>query len=343
MWISLVSTDRHDAYTTSEIQRMMKHYQIAYFKSMEAKDMTSKQVQYYFSVYKHCNITKAAEELIVTRPVISRALAEIENIIGVKLFDRKSSGLTPTEPGVMLFNMLDSFSKTYAVTVERLRNLSLVKESHNLRIGMMDASSGWFYPLVYHKFLEKYPDIIVNVEGINAEEAESLIFDGTLDVAIAPIMRDSSLLLGSQYLYTTQWVLCSPKNSTKAGVVEAADSEGIDISITAELSVAILETLPPPFYKYRDIVLSTKDPEMVRVAVSSGYAHAVLPLELCAHWDGVLNRPFVPLAAPGIYLIWNKIIPHSSSFNDFVNFVKGIDFESLRKAWGDYKPVVENQ
>lgn len=305
--------------------------------------MTVKQIQYYFAIYKHCNITKAAEELIVTRPVISRTLSEMEKEIGVKLFERNSSGITPTDHGVRLFHMFDCFSKTYELTINEIRNQSTENESRSLRMGMIDASIGWFYPLVYSRFQEKHPDIIVNVEGINAEDAERLLCDGTLDMAVAPIMCDDSALFGSQYLYTTQWVLCSPKNNSKAGVVKGANSEGIELSASEEFSMAILETLPAAFYRYKEIVLSTKDPEMVRLAVSGGYAHAILPLELCAHWDGVLNRPLDPPMPACIHLLWNNCIPHDPAFDIFLDFVKSIDFESLRNTQGCYIPVAENE
>ena len=270
--------------------------------------------------------------MIVTRPVISRALSDIEKEIGVKLFDRKSSGITPNEHGVILFNMFDSFSKTYMQTVERLRNLSLLNESRNLRIGMMDASSGWFYPVLFRPFHERYPDITILVDGLQPEEASRLLIDGVVDIAVSPVMEDSSPLLKSFYLYTTQWVLCSP-------IDLSIDVDEVTTSGCREYSIAILETLPPPtFYEYKDIVLSTKDPEMVRIAVAGGFAHAVLPLEICSSWEDVKRRPFVPALRPKIHLLWNGAIPHNQAFHSFMDFCNGVDFEPLRSAWGNYAP-----
>jgi DNA-binding transcriptional LysR family regulator len=40
--------------------------------------MTETEIRYFLAVYRNRNITKAAEELIVTRPVVSRALVKIE-------------------------------------------------------------------------------------------------------------------------------------------------------------------------------------------------------------------------------------------------------------------------
>lgn len=306
--------------------------------------MTETEIRYFLAVYRNRNITKAAEELIVTRPVVSRALAKIEKEIGVKLFDRKVGGLVPTEQGTLLFNMFDSFVKTYKLTLERLKNPNLLVESRSLCIGMMNAGSGWLYPLIYRRFHQKYPNIVLKVEGINPLEAEQLLYDGTLDMAISPLMADySSDLLGLHYLYSTHWVLCSPVNSTKPGTVREKESGKIEVSMIKDLSVAILETLPPPFYPYKEIVLSTKDPEMVKIAVTGGYAHAILPLELCAQWEGVINRQFIPSYDPHIYLLWNKSVPHSPAFESFLSFLKKIDFARLDMPGVFLRPELKSQ
>jgi len=295
--------------------------------------MTAKQIQYYMAIFKHCNITKAAEELIVTRPVISRALSDMERELCVRLFDRKSDGIVPTEGGVILHNMLDSIIKSYTITVERLRNLSAFDESRGLRIGLMDAGSWWLYPIIYHKFHEIYPEVVVNVSGIIAEDAADLLLNASIDAAIAPIFEDSSPLLDSHYLYTTQWVLCSPKD-LNATVPHLPDSESVELSIIKDLPIAILETLAPPFYEYKNVVLSTKNADMLRITVLSGFAHAVLPLELCANWEGVNRRSLVPPIAPEMFLLWNNSLPHSSAFTKFINFVKSLDFMSINESLG---------
>jgi len=294
--------------------------------------MTEKQITYFSSVYKHGSITKAAEDMIVSRPVISRAISEVEQEIGVRLFDRKSNGVIPTEPCVILYNMLDCFGKTYDLTIEKLRNLSFLNESRSLRIGMLDASSGWFYPMVYRPFHNEYPNITISVEGILSEDSSRLLNEGVLDLAIGPLSRRPSVLLGSLYLYTTQWVLCSPKTDPCTAAAEAT------AAMISELQIAILETLPHSFYESKNVVLTTHDSETVRIAVAGGYAHSVLPLELCGNWADVVVRPFVPSSAPEIYLLWNEATPHSPVFDTFMAFIKNVDFEPLRKTRGIFRP-----
>ncbi|MDR0839286.1 MAG: LysR family transcriptional regulator [Oscillospiraceae bacterium] len=293
--------------------------------------MTEKQIQYFFAVYRHGSITTASEELYVSRPVISRAISEIERAIGVSLFDRKSSGITPTKQGAILYGMLDEFARTYDITIKKLRSMDF-NEPRDLRVGILEAGGGWFYSLVYRKFHEMYPDINMTIESIQVEKASKLIIDGLLDTAISPILGNTTMLLGSLFLYNAQWVLCAPKNSVHANAKE------ITLDDTSTMSVAILETLPPPFYKYKKVVLSTREPEMVRIAVENGYAHAILPSNVCSAWGDMVILPFSPPLTSPTYLLWNKAAPHNSAFDDFMKVINEIDFEPLTTSLSGYRP-----
>lgn len=296
--------------------------------------MTIPQIQYFFAVFKHGNITKVAEELHISRPVISRAISEIEKATKTKLFERTRSGITPTEQGIVLYHMFDSFRNTYNTTIEKLRNPDSAEESQFIRVGVLDASSNWFYPVIYKVFHEKYPNVNVSVVGINADKAVDFIVDGVVDVAFSPIISNKPKWLDTLYLYRTQWVFCTSANDSNP------KPSSFLIKEVADLPLALLETLPPPFYSYKNVVLSTKDAELVRIAIASGYACAVLPMEICAGWEDVATTPFDPPQTPPIYLLWSNVVSHNAALTDFINVVKQIDFELLRRSWGNYRAEI---
>ena len=64
--------------------------------------MTLKQIEYYEAVCQTGNVTAAAQQLYVSRSVISRALQELEEELGIRLFLRSRDGMELTEQGVML-------------------------------------------------------------------------------------------------------------------------------------------------------------------------------------------------------------------------------------------------
>ncbi|CDL84688.1 helix-turn-helix domain-containing protein [Xenorhabdus szentirmaii] len=68
----------------------------------------SKDLANFIVVAKNKSINKATKELFITESPISRSLKKLEFSLGVKLFVRKSQGLTLTEEGECLYNKVIS-------------------------------------------------------------------------------------------------------------------------------------------------------------------------------------------------------------------------------------------
>ena len=60
----------------------------------------------FYTVATLGNISKAAEELFVSQPAISRVISVLEDEYNTKLFIRSKSGVTLTREGLNLFNMI---------------------------------------------------------------------------------------------------------------------------------------------------------------------------------------------------------------------------------------------
>ena len=64
--------------------------------------MKLKQLEYFQTICKYNNITRAAEELHISQPSLSGVIRELEEEFQVPLFHRLSKGLIPTEQGTVL-------------------------------------------------------------------------------------------------------------------------------------------------------------------------------------------------------------------------------------------------
>lgn len=64
--------------------------------------MTMNQMQYFSTVCRYHNITTAAKILMISQPGLSARLSELEAEVGVKLLERTSKGVSPTEEGARL-------------------------------------------------------------------------------------------------------------------------------------------------------------------------------------------------------------------------------------------------
>src|SRR5690606_29515366 len=62
-------------------------------------DMELRHLRYYLTVVKHLNFTKAAEELHMAQPPLSRQIRELEEAMGLSLFERRGKRIFLTSAG----------------------------------------------------------------------------------------------------------------------------------------------------------------------------------------------------------------------------------------------------
>ena len=85
--------------------------------------MTEKQGIYYRRCIDLGTISAAAEELFVSRSVISRMISELEAEFETKLVDRKKQGVFPTAAGTMLYNTIGQMQELKSKLKEDIKKL----------------------------------------------------------------------------------------------------------------------------------------------------------------------------------------------------------------------------
>jgi DNA-binding transcriptional LysR family regulator len=288
--------------------------------------VTQKQIQYFDAVCKTGSVTKAAEDLFVSRPVISRAIHELEEEIGAVLFIRTNNGLILTEHGSALHTLFAEFNRSFDMTIKRLHNLSRHRSSRLIRVGITPTNGKRFFPGLYTDFHEAYHDIRLQVVEIPALESPGAVIDGFVDVAFSPAELDTASFLGSIKLYESQFVFCVSRSGPLAGLKSVTYEE------IASFPIATLYSPVPPEFEYlSNFVLKTSQQDLVRMSVAYGAAYAVLPIEMVEDWDGVAAIPFEPCTKYSVKLIWNKSVPHNSAVSDLLSFMENYDVRKLEK------------
>lgn len=137
----------------------------------------------FYQVSKYSSFSKAAEELYITQPSISRAMSALEKNLKTRLFYRSSTGTKLTPDGIELYNYVD---KSYNLLLSGERNL---KESKNLEhgevtIGVQSHIGEFFlFPFV-EKFRKEYPNIKINIVSRNTDEMLKFLENNAIDFII---------------------------------------------------------------------------------------------------------------------------------------------------------------
>lgn len=121
------------------------------------------------------SMTRAAEELAVSYPVVSKTISELEQTLGVKLFDRSISGVEPTPYGHAL---LKSGVAVFDEMRKGLQEIESIKtpDAGELRIGSSIVTDAGLLPAVIERFTKDFPHVVLHVlhEDIAVQQYENL-------------------------------------------------------------------------------------------------------------------------------------------------------------------------
>ena len=94
--------------------------------------MTFQQLQYILEVSRTGSVSKAAENLFISRSSVSSSISSLENELGYPIFVRTLQGLTPSPKGKQILEYADRICKTH----ELMTSISDVTESRVVNIGI---------------------------------------------------------------------------------------------------------------------------------------------------------------------------------------------------------------
>jgi len=127
------------------------------------------ELRVFVAVLEHRSFRKAATALHVTQPAVTKAIAGLEDMLEVKLFDRKADGIEPTVHGlafaphaVAIFGELRSAAQRLAIVSSGAKG--------TLHIGTVPMPGVAFLPIAIKALVDDHPDIFVSV--IEARESE---------------------------------------------------------------------------------------------------------------------------------------------------------------------------
>jgi DNA-binding transcriptional LysR family regulator len=121
------------------------------------------------------SMTRAAEELAVSYPVVSKTISELEHTLGVRLFDRSVSGVQPTHYGRAL---LKSGAAVFDEMRKGLQQIEFIKQpdAGDLRIGSSIVVDAGLLPAILEQFSRDFPRAVLHVmhEDIATQQYDNL-------------------------------------------------------------------------------------------------------------------------------------------------------------------------
>lgn len=157
--------------------------------------MKLQQLKFFVAVYEDGSFSAAADRVNATQSGLSMHVSQLEKRYGVQLFDRSSSGVTPTETGRNFYREAVEVLAAAARAEDRLVHLSkaLVGDIH---VGLMPTFTRAVLSPALLRFKTEYPDVRLSISEAYSGALGREVAEGRLDFAVVPAFDNSGPLEG---------------------------------------------------------------------------------------------------------------------------------------------------
>lgn len=160
--------------------------------------MTLTQLTAFLAVVRRGSVTAAAEELVVTQPSVSAAVAALERELGVELTERAGRTLRPTAAGhayaVYAADVLGLLAEGARAAREASEDVR-----RTLRISAVTTAGEHLAPPLIRAFRERHPELEVALDVGNREDVFARLATHAVDVAITGRVPDHGRLHGRAF------------------------------------------------------------------------------------------------------------------------------------------------
>lgn len=152
--------------------------------------MDIRAIRYFMEVARELNITRAAENLHIAQPPLSRQIHQLEEELGVELFDRKKKKLQLTEVGQLLLHRGDQILTLVEKTEDEIRSFGQ-GVTGTLYVGTVEGSAPRLISQWVAEFSCKYPEVQYNLWNGSSDDVISRLSKGLCDLAVIAAPYDT--------------------------------------------------------------------------------------------------------------------------------------------------------
>ena len=129
------------------------------------------------------NISKAAKELYISQPAISKSIQKLEESVGCKLFSRSSRGVVLTDEGKLLYEHVSEAFETLTMGEEKLKRSIELGVGH-LKIGVSSTLCKYLLLPYLKEFIRQNPHISISISCQSTNDTLKLLEDNKIDIGL---------------------------------------------------------------------------------------------------------------------------------------------------------------
>lgn len=244
--------------------------------------MTFTQFTAFAAVARHLNVTKAANNLHVSQPSLSKHLKALEDRFNLRLFTRHAKGIKLTDEGYEFFQDIEPILVQLEKINKRYLNGSAQKQSGPLKVGGTYGPASRILPSLLTVFKKIHPKVDVTLRANSGDIIHQQILHGDLEIGICSRAPSPSSMLYSEPFIPMKLVAFAAKNQpvAKRKELTLSDLEHVPLIVRMDndqqsTTHTMLNALRKQGYKLK-IAMRCESPEAVQSAVTQNLGIGLL-------------------------------------------------------------------
>lgn len=288
--------------------------------------MNLRVLRYFLTVAKEQSFTKAAEQLNLTQPTLSRQLAALEEELGAKLFDRGGRSITLTGEGVLL--------KRRALEIVEMEDkiLSEFKGSQEFIEGTITIGCGEFMAVetlaeICRSYREKYPRVQIALHTGTADAVSELMGKGIVDVGLflEPVNTENMDYI--RIHGCDHWVVTMRADNPLAAQDKITKQDLIGLPLILPERANVQSELANWFgkdFSRLHVAFTSNLGTNAGVMVLHGLGVAVSVEGAGRYWDKdlIVQKRLYPEIQTSMVIAWRRNIPYSPMVSRFIEEIR---------------------
>jgi LysR family hydrogen peroxide-inducible transcriptional activator len=159
-------------------------YTLEFAKRLGADGMELDQLRYFLRVAERGSFTRAAEDLMISQPALSRSIQKLEEELGQPVFERKTRSISLTDAGTLLQARVQQVLSILEHTKAEITDDG---KSGRIRVGAIPTIAPYFLPEALIRFSAAFPKATIVVQENTTDALLKSCTQGEIDLAIVAL------------------------------------------------------------------------------------------------------------------------------------------------------------
>lgn len=148
-------------------------------------NVTLRQLRAFIALARTGSFTEAAENLHVTQSALSGLIKEMEQVLGVRLFDRSTRRTQLSDVGADIYPLIEQILQDLDGVLEEVSNLKALKKGL-VRVAAPQLMASTLLPEVIAGFRQHFPDVEIRLVDCAVESVSARVLSGEVDIGVGP-------------------------------------------------------------------------------------------------------------------------------------------------------------